>query len=267
MRQQMFDLDRHVVGDARELARHSLDHGSGVPDAVEEIRIAERHVPGASRDLGAHVSEHDIDAGRPGSGRRRPERSGSAGSGACSRGSLPCKRRCVARFRSAASRIATRAAARADPAPGTRLWVRVPVLSRHSSPRANATSASSNSPPMTVVTPRSRSSEALSGAYSPYPHSRARGFNCRYTLDDRQGQPRGGVHGKKEGHGLRRFDNVVGQPFARQIGHDRLDPSGAECRGGGCQPERLTAEVVGRDEQRFHGAATDYRIRRRSRGG
>ena len=59
--EQMLDLDRHVVRDARELLRKPRDDCRRVSDAVEEVRIAERDVPGAGSDLAADVSHDDID--------------------------------------------------------------------------------------------------------------------------------------------------------------------------------------------------------------
>ena len=97
MLQQMLDLDRHVVGDAGKLTRQACDDALGVADAVEEVGIAEGDVPRAGGNLRAHVGEHDVGVRRCGSGRRRPEQSGSAGTGACSRGWPPCSRRSVVR--------------------------------------------------------------------------------------------------------------------------------------------------------------------------
>ena len=56
MLQQVLDLDRHVVGEPRELAReHASDDPTGVRRSVEEIGIAKRDVLRAACDLRAHV--------------------------------------------------------------------------------------------------------------------------------------------------------------------------------------------------------------------
>ena len=62
---QVLDLDRHVVGHAGEFAGEPFDDRERVPDAVEEVGIAEGHVPGAGGDLRPHVGHDDVDRDDP----------------------------------------------------------------------------------------------------------------------------------------------------------------------------------------------------------
>ena len=57
---QVLDLDRHVVGQPRMLARQRANDAQRMRDAVEEIRVSERDVPGAGADLRPDVGQDDI---------------------------------------------------------------------------------------------------------------------------------------------------------------------------------------------------------------
>ena len=60
MREQVLDLDGHVVREVRPLGMNRVHDRHRVADAVEEIGIAERDVAGASGDLAAHVRQHHL---------------------------------------------------------------------------------------------------------------------------------------------------------------------------------------------------------------
>jgi hypothetical protein len=60
MLDQVFDLNRDVVGNVAELFGKPLDDSLRVTNAVEEIRITKSNVPRAGRDLRAHVREDDV---------------------------------------------------------------------------------------------------------------------------------------------------------------------------------------------------------------
>src|SRR5258705_6881837 len=61
MLQEMLDLDRDVVGEARELIAEMLNDPPGVRRAVEKIRIAEADVLRACLNLRADVVDDDVD--------------------------------------------------------------------------------------------------------------------------------------------------------------------------------------------------------------
>ncbi len=65
MREQMLDLDGHVVADVGMPRRQALDHAARMCRAVEEIRVAERDVLRAGRDLLGDVGEHGLDRHDP----------------------------------------------------------------------------------------------------------------------------------------------------------------------------------------------------------
>src|SRR5215510_11642322 len=60
MLQQMFDLDRDIVGEIRMRLVKRVDDSHGVRRTVEEIRIAERDVLSAGRYLRRYVREDDV---------------------------------------------------------------------------------------------------------------------------------------------------------------------------------------------------------------
>ena len=121
VREEVLDLDGHVVGDRWELPVEPLDESSRVRRAVEEIGIAERDVLRARGHLrrGHPPSRHRAEP--RGTCRRTPERSGNGGTGACSprvASVLPVTRQApirhlqsgIARERRQASAIGTNAA-------------------------------------------------------------------------------------------------------------------------------------------------------------
>ena len=72
------------------------------------------------------------------------------------------------------------------------------------------------------------------------------GFSAAHAIDDRQRQPRGGVHGQEEGDEVGRADRVLAAGVLRDRSTQRhLDARRAQPRRRRRQPERLAAQVVG----------------------
>ena len=65
MAEQVLDLDRHVVGDARVGRVKRLDEPHRVCRSIEEIGIAERDVPRPGGDLRRDIGEHDVQLDDP----------------------------------------------------------------------------------------------------------------------------------------------------------------------------------------------------------
>ena len=101
--QDVLDLDHDVVGEPGPLARERLDDAARVRGTVQEVGIAERDVLRARGHLARGCRRAPRRPAPRGTGRRTPARSGSAGTGACSRGSPPCSRRPAARRLGAAA--------------------------------------------------------------------------------------------------------------------------------------------------------------------
>jgi hypothetical protein len=91
--QDVFDLDRGVVGDAGKLLREVLDNATRVRGPVEKIGIAEGDVLGAGRNLLADIRKHDIQRDRVKIALRKQERWDSGDTGVCTRASPRCFRR------------------------------------------------------------------------------------------------------------------------------------------------------------------------------
>ena len=60
MLEQVFDLDRDVVGQRRMGTMQAVRDTHRVRGPVEEIRVAKRDVLGAGGHLRIHVSQHDV---------------------------------------------------------------------------------------------------------------------------------------------------------------------------------------------------------------
>ena len=108
-------------GNSRRKARTG-SRACGGP--TQEIRITERDVAGTSGDVPPDVLEDDLDQDDPEPALRRPARSGTAGTGACSPGLPACRSPLDVRVRAEPPR-AWRAARRSRT--GTRNVKRVPL--------------------------------------------------------------------------------------------------------------------------------------------
>ena len=62
---KMLALDRDVVGQAGKLARDTLDDTHGMPDPVEEIRVAKGHVLNPLLHLRSDIVENDPNRDHP----------------------------------------------------------------------------------------------------------------------------------------------------------------------------------------------------------
>ena len=105
-------------------------------------------------------------------------------------------------------------------------------------------------PPDTCVTPRSRRSPSLSGAYSPSRDDWHARVHRTDAVDHRQREPGGRVHREEKGDERRIHHRGRGEPFFPEIDTDHVEPGILEPCRRGRQPERLTAHVYVRSENR-----------------
>ena len=117
-------FDRDVTGVARKLPAEGTNRSRACGGPTQEIRITERDVAGTSGDVPPDVLEDDLDQDDPEPALRRPARSGTAGTGACSPGLPACRSPLDVRVRAEPPR-AWRAARRSRT--GTRNVKRVPL--------------------------------------------------------------------------------------------------------------------------------------------
>jgi hypothetical protein len=78
------------------------------------------------------------------------------------------------------------------------------------------------------------------------------GVQRAYAIDDRQRQPRRGVHRQEESDDRGVAHGRLRQTFLCEIGADHVDASLLQPRDGRREPERLAPHVVRRDEQHLH---------------
>ena len=188
MLQQVLDLDRDVVGHVGMRVVKRFDDAHGVRRTVEEVGIAERDVLRAGRHLRGDIRQHDfrLHDAELAAVDRHDRAMAAEMAAAAARFRVAGRRGCsspTCNVAYAASggrpdRSGTRNCRRGSDAAfdgrsAERVRLRDPARRRRDGRARSATAASSNSPPSTSSTPSERSQSALSGAYSPYAHSRA----------------------------------------------------------------------------------------------